>query len=132
MKTASLIARLLLSLIFLVFGLNGFLHFIPMPPPTGVAGQYFGAIFFVVERSTVSLEFAYRAIAVHTYNQDISERSSSFQVSNVTNVQQIETSIGYDNSFSSRAHGSGALRQFVERYYFVGHLTIKFSVCGII
>src|SRR6202163_638364 len=45
MKTASLIARLLLGLIFLVFGLNGFLHFIPMPPPTDVAGQYFGAIF---------------------------------------------------------------------------------------
>jgi putative oxidoreductase len=45
MKTASLIARLLLGLIFVVFGLNGFLHFIPMPPPTGVAGQYFGAIF---------------------------------------------------------------------------------------
>jgi hypothetical protein len=34
-----------LGLIFLVFGLNGFLHFIPMPPPTGVAGQFFGAIF---------------------------------------------------------------------------------------
>src|ERR1700681_1822030 len=45
MKTASLIARLLLGLIFLVFGFNGFLHFIPMPPPTGVAGQFFGAIF---------------------------------------------------------------------------------------
>src|ERR1700730_3182390 len=45
MKTAFLIARLLLGLIFLVFGLNGFLHFIPMPPPTGVAGQFFGAIF---------------------------------------------------------------------------------------
>ena len=34
MKIASLIARLLLGLIFLIFGLNGFLHFIPMPPPT--------------------------------------------------------------------------------------------------
>jgi putative oxidoreductase len=45
MKIASLIARLLLGLIFLVFGLNGFLHFIPMPPPPGIAGQYFGAIF---------------------------------------------------------------------------------------
>ena len=45
MKTTSLIARLLLGLIFLVFGLNGFLHFIPMPPPAGVAGQFFGAIF---------------------------------------------------------------------------------------
>ena len=45
MKIVSLIARILLGLIFLVFGLNGFLHFIPMPPPTGVAGQFFGAIF---------------------------------------------------------------------------------------
>ena len=45
MKIASLIARILLGLIFLVFGLNGFLHFIPMPPPTGLAGQFFGAIF---------------------------------------------------------------------------------------
>jgi putative oxidoreductase len=45
MKIASLIARLLLGLIFLVFGLNGFLHFVPMPPPTGVAGQFFGALF---------------------------------------------------------------------------------------
>jgi putative oxidoreductase len=45
MKTASLIARLLLGVIFLVFGLNGFLQFIHMPPPTGVAAQFFGAIF---------------------------------------------------------------------------------------
>jgi putative oxidoreductase len=45
MKIASLIARLLLGVIFLVFGLNGFLQFIHMPPPTGVAAQFFGAIF---------------------------------------------------------------------------------------
>jgi putative oxidoreductase len=45
MKTASTIARYLLGLIFLTFGLNGFLHFIPMPPPTGTAAQFFGAIF---------------------------------------------------------------------------------------
>ncbi len=45
MKIATLIARLLLGLIFLVFGLNGFLHFIPMPPPTGPAAQYFGGLF---------------------------------------------------------------------------------------
>ena len=40
MKIAVLIARLLLGLEFLIFGLNGFLHFIPMPPPSGLAGQY--------------------------------------------------------------------------------------------
>ena len=45
MKITALIARLLLGLIFLVFGLNGFLHFIPMPPPSGLAGQYMGALF---------------------------------------------------------------------------------------
>jgi putative oxidoreductase len=45
MKITSTIARYLLGLIFLTFGLNGFLHFIPMPPPTGVAGQFFGALF---------------------------------------------------------------------------------------
>jgi hypothetical protein len=45
MKTASLVARYLLGVIFLVFGLNGFLHFIPMPPPSGIAGQFMGALF---------------------------------------------------------------------------------------
>jgi len=45
MKIASTIARYLLGLIFLTFGLNGFLHFIPMPAPTGVAGQFLGAFF---------------------------------------------------------------------------------------
>ena len=45
MKIATLIARVLLGLLFLVFGLNGFLHFIPMPPPTGLAGQYMGALY---------------------------------------------------------------------------------------
>lgn len=45
MKTASQIARYLLGLILLVFGLNGFFNFLHMPGPTGVAAQFFGAIF---------------------------------------------------------------------------------------
>ena len=45
MKMASTIARYLLGVVFLTFGLNGFLHFIPMPPPTGIAAQFFGALF---------------------------------------------------------------------------------------
>lgn len=45
MKIASLIARILLGFIFTVFGLNGFLHFIPMQSPTGMAGQFMGALF---------------------------------------------------------------------------------------
>ena len=46
MKIVALVARLLLGLIFLVFGLNGFLNFLSMGPmPTGVAGQFIGALF---------------------------------------------------------------------------------------
>ena len=45
MKIASLIARYLLALIFLVFGFNGFFHFIPMQMPTGTGGQFMGAVF---------------------------------------------------------------------------------------
>jgi len=45
MKIAVLISRLLLGLISLVFGLNGFLNFLNMGPmPTGLAGQFIGAL----------------------------------------------------------------------------------------
>jgi putative oxidoreductase len=45
MKIVTLIARILLGLMFTVFGLNGFLQFLHLPMPTGLAGQYMGAIF---------------------------------------------------------------------------------------
>lgn len=46
MKIVVLIARLLLGLAFVVFGLNGFLNFLSMGPmPTGLAGQFMGALF---------------------------------------------------------------------------------------
>jgi putative oxidoreductase len=45
MKIAVLIARILLGLIFVFFGLNGFLHFLPAQLPPGVAGQFLGALF---------------------------------------------------------------------------------------
>ena len=40
MKIAVVIARILLGLVFLVFGLNNFLHFIPMQPMPGDAGTF--------------------------------------------------------------------------------------------
>ncbi len=40
MKIAVLVARILLGLIFLVFGLNGFLNFLHAPMPPGPAGQF--------------------------------------------------------------------------------------------
>lgn len=44
MKVLALIVRILLGLIFVVFGLNGFLNFIPAPPMEGVAGAFIGAL----------------------------------------------------------------------------------------
>ena len=45
MKIVTLIARILLGLVSLVFGLNGFLNFLNMGPmPTGLAGQFMGAL----------------------------------------------------------------------------------------
>jgi len=37
-------ARVLLGLIFTVFGLNGFLNFLPQPPLSGAAGDFIGAL----------------------------------------------------------------------------------------
>ena len=45
MKIVTLIARLLLGVVFFVFGLNGFLQFIPIKEmPTGLALQYLTAL----------------------------------------------------------------------------------------
>jgi uncharacterized membrane protein YphA (DoxX/SURF4 family) len=44
-KIATLIARILLGLMFTVFGLNVFLHFLPMTPPPGDAGAMMGLMF---------------------------------------------------------------------------------------
>src|SRR5580658_4108549 len=58
MKMVSIIARYLLGLIFAVFGLNGFLHFIHEPPPPNpvaiqfliaVGSSHFAAFFFAVQ-----------------------------------------------------------------------------------
>ena len=46
-QTIAIIARVLLGLIFVVFGANFFLHFIhnPPPDPTSRAGQFLGGLF---------------------------------------------------------------------------------------
>ena len=41
MKIAATISRYLLGLMFTVFGLNGFLMFLPVPPMTGLPAQFF-------------------------------------------------------------------------------------------
>src|SRR5271156_1358652 len=45
MKIATIIARMLLGLVFTVFGSNAFLHFIPMPPMSGPSGDFISAMY---------------------------------------------------------------------------------------
>src|SRR5258706_2737239 len=45
MRTVTAISGYLEVVIFLVFGLNGFLNFIPLPPPGGIAGQFMCALY---------------------------------------------------------------------------------------
>jgi len=58
MRIASITARYLLGLLFTVFGLNGFLHFIHQPPPANplalaflraVIVSHFSAFFFAIQ-----------------------------------------------------------------------------------
>ena len=55
MKKIAFGARILLGLMFLGFGLNGFLQFIKQPPPTGVALQFLGALISSHEIAVVML-----------------------------------------------------------------------------
>lgn len=44
MALASTVARVLLGIFFTVFGLNGFLRFIPLPPEPDLATQFIGML----------------------------------------------------------------------------------------
>lgn len=45
MKIIEIIARVLLGLVFTVFGSNAFLHFIKMPPMSGLSGDFITAMY---------------------------------------------------------------------------------------
>lgn len=44
MKAATIFVRILLGLVFVVFGLNGFFHFIPLPKMSGHPADFMGAM----------------------------------------------------------------------------------------
>jgi putative oxidoreductase len=84
MKITSIIARYLLGLTFTVFGLNGFLNFIPASPPANplavqflvaVSTSHFAAFFFAVQvlgglllLSGYFVPLALTALAAELYN----------------------------------------------------------------
>jgi putative oxidoreductase len=45
MKIVVIIVRILLGVIFVAFGLNAFVHFLPKWLPPGLAGEFVGAMF---------------------------------------------------------------------------------------
>jgi len=60
-KIVVLASRILLGLLFIVFGLNGFLHFTPQPtPPPGLARDYFVTL---ISSNYLALPFALQVIA---------------------------------------------------------------------
>lgn len=59
MKTTSTMSRLLLGLVFTVFGLNGFLNFFSTGPVPPLAGQFFGVL---VQSHYMSVVFAIEII----------------------------------------------------------------------
>jgi len=68
MRIAFVIARYLAGVIFLVMGLNGFLHFIPLPPPEGIAGQFMGALYV---SHYLWVIFAFRSSEVYFCSQPL-------------------------------------------------------------
>lgn len=44
MKILTIVLRVLLGLMFLIFGANGFLQFMPMPPMSGLPGDFIHAM----------------------------------------------------------------------------------------
>ena len=55
MKILSTVARLLLGLMFTVFGLNGFLNFLPQPPVPAPAAQFLGALAAAVDQAQAAV-----------------------------------------------------------------------------
>ncbi|MGA3037574.1 MAG: hypothetical protein ABSE64_08815 [Vulcanimicrobiaceae bacterium] len=58
MGIAVLVARILLGLIFFVFGLNGFFLFMPAPPLSGDVGNLMSAIVAWPQRAAFAEFFA--------------------------------------------------------------------------
>ncbi len=65
MKTAVLIARILLGIIFVVFGLNGFLQFLPQPEMPQAAIAFFGGL--AASGFMLPTLFATQLVGVTTY-----------------------------------------------------------------
>jgi hypothetical protein len=62
-------------------------------------------------------------VAIHTDDQEITERSGGFQVSDMTDMQQIETAICSNQPLSTRAQLVAATAKFLKLEDFWAHST---------
>ena len=115
MKTASAIARYLAGVIFLVFGLNGFLNFIPLPPPGGIAGQFMGALY---ASHYLWVIFAFQVIAAVLASCWVNQaRACKRDWNNPAKAGRTSTKITAHSTATKRASGSplGAIKAWKTR-----------------
>src|SRR5947207_8665516 len=91
------------------------------------------AITFAGNRATGSFQFADRLVAVDSDDQHVAQGASRTQVANVSDVEQIETSVRRYDSFPSCAQFVSPRLEFFQSHDFVArHFLTKFSARGTI
>jgi uncharacterized membrane protein YphA (DoxX/SURF4 family) len=130
MKIASIFARYLLGLMFTVFGLNGFLHFIPQPPPANplaiqflvtVSESHFAAFFFAIQLlggllllSGYFVPLALTVLAAELYNIlafHLTLAPASITPALVACVLWVLVFLQYRNSFNGVLAGKPVLKE---------------------
>src|SRR5438552_19073896 len=66
-------------------------------------GYDFRPITFAVHRTTGSLQFANRLVAIDSYNERVAKRASCIQIADMSDVKQIEAAVCGHQFFSGRA-----------------------------
>jgi putative oxidoreductase len=130
MKIASILARYLLGLMFTVFGLNGFLHFIPQPPPANpvaiqflvaVSASHFATFFFALQvlgglllLSGFFVPLALTLLAAELYNIlafHLTMAPGSIAPALVASVLWILVFLQYRNSFNGVLAGKPVVKE---------------------
>src|SRR5262249_15539083 len=77
-------------------------------------GQRAGAVFFGVKGTPRAFKGANTRIAVHSDEERVALVPSCFKGANVSQVEQVETAVGYDKLFASRSKGSTPCGEILE------------------
>ena len=81
---------------------------------TAQGGQNLGPIEFAIHRTSGPLEFTDRSIGIHRNHQRIAAAAGLLEIADMPRVQEVEASVGEDESFA----GDGITRP--EGFQFMG------------